>query len=46
MESLGLLQVLPGLYWVGVALLTVGFVLTLYDRRSGSRPAGPPTCSG
>ena len=36
MGSLGLLQVLPVLYWVAVAVLTAGFVLTLYDRRSGA----------
>ena len=35
MGDLGLLQVLPALYWVAVALLTAGFALTLYDRRFG-----------
>ncbi|MFC1407993.1 glycosyltransferase [Streptacidiphilus sp. N1-12] len=33
MGDLGLLQVLPPLYWVAVLLLTVGFGLALYDRR-------------
>ena len=35
MGDLGLLQVLPVLYWVAVALLTAGFALCLYDRRFG-----------
>jgi hypothetical protein len=33
MGDLGLLQVLPVLYWVAVALLTLGFALALRDRR-------------
>jgi hypothetical protein len=35
MGDLGLLQVLPVLYWVAVALLTAGFALVLPDRRFG-----------
>jgi hypothetical protein len=33
MRDLGLLQVLPVLYWAAVAVLTLGFVFALYDRR-------------
>ncbi|KQV04738.1 MULTISPECIES: hypothetical protein [unclassified Kitasatospora] len=33
MNDLGLLQVLPPLYWIAVVLLTVGFWLALRDRR-------------
>jgi len=36
MGDLGLLQVLPVLYWVAIGLLTVGFALTLHDRRSST----------
>jgi hypothetical protein len=35
MGDLGLLQVLPPLYWVAVVLLTIGFVLTLREPRLG-----------
>ncbi|GAA4872680.1 glycosyltransferase [Kitasatospora terrestris] len=34
MGDLGLLQVLPPLYWVAVGLLTVGFALSLANRRT------------
>ena len=33
MGDLGLLQVLPALYWVAVVLLALGFWLALFDRR-------------
>jgi hypothetical protein len=36
MGDLGLLQVLPALFWVAVALLTLGFALALYDRRAAT----------
>ncbi|MEU9040147.1 MULTISPECIES: glycosyltransferase [unclassified Kitasatospora] len=36
MGDLGLLQVLPVLYWVAAGLLTAGFVLALRDRSLGS----------
>ncbi|WP_182444239.1 glycosyltransferase [Streptacidiphilus sp. PB12-B1b] len=36
MRDLGLLQVLPPAYWAAVVLLTLGFVLALYDRRTGA----------
>ncbi len=35
MGDLGLLQVLPVLYWVALALLTAGFAAVLLDRRIG-----------
>lgn len=35
MRDLGLLQVLPVLFWVALALLTLGFCLALSDRRTG-----------
>ena len=35
MGDLGLLQVLPALYWAAVVLLTVGFLLALYLRGVG-----------
>ncbi|MEU7699508.1 glycosyltransferase [Streptomyces sp. NPDC039028] len=34
MRDLGLLQVLPPLFWVAAALLTLGFCLALSDRRT------------
>ncbi|WP_209439824.1 glycosyltransferase [Streptomyces flavochromogenes] len=34
MRDLGLLQVMPPLFWVATALLTLGFCLTLSDRRT------------
>ncbi|MEU7072529.1 glycosyltransferase [Streptomyces narbonensis] len=36
MRDLGLLQVLPPLFWVAAALLTLGFCLALTDRRTHS----------
>ena len=36
MGDLGLLQVLPVLFWVAMALLTLGFGLALRDRRTGT----------
>ncbi|MEU4498699.1 glycosyltransferase [Streptomyces sp. NPDC023998] len=36
MRDLGLLQVLPVLFWVAVALLTLGFCLALGERRTGN----------
>ncbi|WP_405854511.1 glycosyltransferase [Streptomyces sp. NBC_00090] len=36
MRDLGLLQVLPPLFWTAAALLTLGFCLTLSDRRAHS----------
>ncbi|MFD3663104.1 glycosyltransferase [Streptomyces sp. NPDC058659] len=36
MRDLGLLQVLPPLFWVATALLTLGFCLALSDRRTHS----------
>ncbi|MDV5146437.1 glycosyltransferase [Streptomyces sp. SBC-4] len=36
MRDLGLLQVLPPLFWVATALLTLGFLLALSDRRTHS----------
>ena len=36
MSDLGLLQVLPVLFWVALGLLAVGFCLTLSDRRTPS----------
>ncbi|WP_371667094.1 glycosyltransferase [Streptomyces sp. NBC_00289] len=36
MDDLGLLQVLPVLFWVALALLTLGFCLSLGDRRTGN----------
>ncbi|WP_406398290.1 glycosyltransferase [Streptomyces sp. NBC_00879] len=36
MRDLGLLQVLPVLFWVALALLTLGFCLALGDRRTGN----------
>ncbi|GEB58514.1 glycosyltransferase [Streptomyces gardneri] len=36
MRDLGLLQVLPPLFWVAAALLTLGFCLALADRRTHS----------
>jgi hypothetical protein len=36
MGDLGLLQVLPVLFWVALALLTLGFCLALGDRRTGN----------
>lgn len=35
MSDLGLLQVLPVLFWVALGLLTLGFCLALGDRRTG-----------
>jgi hypothetical protein len=35
MGDLGLLQVLPPLYWTAVVMLTIGFVLTLREPRLG-----------
>ncbi|MFF1909642.1 glycosyltransferase [Kitasatospora sp. NPDC058218] len=37
MGDLGLIQVLPVLYWTGLALLVVGFVAVLRDRRIRQR---------
>ncbi|MFF7639451.1 glycosyltransferase [Streptomyces canus] len=37
MRDFGLLQVLPALYWVALCLLTLGFCLSMTDRRTGSR---------
>ncbi|MFE9650474.1 glycosyltransferase [Streptomyces sp. NPDC006365] len=36
MSDLGLLQVLPVLFWVALGLLTLGFCLALGDRRAGN----------
>lgn len=36
MRDLGLLQVLPVSFWVALALLTLGFLLALGDRRTGN----------
>lgn len=36
MHDYGLLQVLPALYWVALGLLTLGFSLSMIDRRTGS----------
>ncbi|MFC1420356.1 glycosyltransferase [Streptacidiphilus cavernicola] len=36
MGDLGLLQVLPALYWVAVGVLTAGFTLAVADRRTGT----------
>ena len=36
MRDLGLLQVLPALFWIAAALLTLGFCLALSDRRTHS----------